>query len=82
MRLVGATNGFIRRPFLLEGFLTGLFGGMLALLLTFAAYRTGSRMIFPLEWIPGQWVLAGVLLGGVFGTAASAFAIRRYLQEV
>jgi len=82
MRLVGATNGFIRRPFLLEGFLTGLVGGMLALVLTFAAFRAGSRMIFPLDWIPTQWVVAGVLLGGVFGTAASAFAIRRYLQEV
>ncbi len=27
MRLVGATNGFIRRPFLLEGFVTGALGG-------------------------------------------------------
>ncbi len=82
MRLVGATNGFIRRPFLLEGFVTGLLGGALALVLTYSAFRTGSRLIFPLAWIPGEWVLAGVLLGGAFGTAASAFAIRRYLQEV
>lgn len=82
MRLVGATNGFIRRPFLVEGFITGLFGGVLALALTYLAYRTGSRMIFPLDWIPFLWSAAGVLTGALFGTAASALAIRRYLQEV
>jgi cell division transport system permease protein len=82
MRLVGATNGFIRRPFLLEGFITGLVGGSLALLLTYSAHMAGSRMIFPLEWIPTQWVVLGVLAGGTFGIAASAFAIRRYLREV
>jgi cell division transport system permease protein len=82
MRLVGATNGFIRRPFLLEGFITGLVGGIIALLLTYSAYVAGSRLIFPLEWIPARWVALGVLAGGIFGVAASALAIRRYLQEV
>ncbi len=82
MRLVGATRGFIRRPFLLEGFLTGLVGGILALGLTYSAYVTGSELIFPLAWIPGRWVLLGILAGGLFGVVASAFAIRKYLREV
>ena len=37
MRLVGATDGFIRRPFLIEGFVKGVLGGLLALLLTWVA---------------------------------------------
>ena len=82
MRLVGATRGFIRRPFLLEGFLTGLVGGILALGLTYSAYVTGSELIFPLAWIPGRWVLLGILAGGLFGVVSSAFAIRKYLREV
>ena len=34
MRLVGATNGFIRLPFVLEGCIQGVMGGLLALALT------------------------------------------------
>jgi cell division transport system permease protein len=82
MRLVGATNGFIRRPFLLEGFMTGLVGGILALGLTYSAYVTGSGMIVQLDWIPTRWVAIGIVAGGLFGTIASAYALRRYLQEV
>jgi len=82
MRLVGATNGFIRRPFLLEGALTGVLGGFLALILTYLATVAVSRTIFPLEWIPTEWIVGGVTAGGLFGLVASAFAIRRYLREV
>ncbi|MEX2530190.1 MAG: permease-like cell division protein FtsX [Gemmatimonadota bacterium] len=82
MRLVGATNGFIRRPFLLEGALTGLVGGLLAATFTYLSYQSVSQAIFPLHWIPGEWVLAGVTGGGLFGLVASAFAIRRYMREV
>ncbi len=82
MRLVGATNGFIRRPFLLEGFLTGAIGGILAILMTYVAFLSADRLIFPLEWIPLEWVFGGILTGAGFGIVASGFAIRRYLQEV
>jgi len=39
MRLVGATNRFIRGPFLLEGAVKGLFGGLLSLVLCYAGFR-------------------------------------------
>src|SRR5205823_8287878 len=39
MQLVGATNGFIRLPFLLEGMLDGLLGGGVACGLLYAGYR-------------------------------------------
>jgi cell division transport system permease protein len=82
MRLVGATNGFIRRPFLLEGFLTGLTGGILAVGMTYCVYLAGGRWVLPIDWIPAQWTALGVVAGGIFGTFASAFAIRRYLREI
>lgn len=82
MRLVGARDGFIRRPFLLEGAVTGLLGGVLAIVLTWIAWRTVDTMLFELAWIPGAWLVAGLLAGAVFGSFASALAVRRHLREV
>jgi cell division transport system permease protein len=82
MRLVGATNGFIRRPFLLEGALAGLLGGAAAWLLTYATYRGVYGYLFALAWIPGAWIGLGLVGGIVFGAVASALAIRRHLREI
>jgi cell division transport system permease protein len=82
MRLVGATNGFVRRPFLLEGAITGLLGGILAAGFTYLSYQLVSRAIFQLEWVPFAWLAAGIAGGALFGFLASALAVRRYLQEV
>ena len=43
MRLVGATNWFIRGPFLLEGALKGLLGGLLSLVLCYGGYLLFRR---------------------------------------
>jgi cell division transport system permease protein len=82
MRLVGATSGFIRRPFLLEGALAGLGGGVLAWALTYATYRGVYEYLFEIAWVPGWWVAAGFAAGGLFGMMSSGFAIRRHLREV
>lgn len=82
MRLVGAKDGFIRRPFLLEGLMTGLMGALLAAAGTFVVYRILSRSVFQLEWMPTAWLLGGIVAGGFLGMAASYVAVRRYLREV
>ena len=82
MRLVGATDGFIRRPFLIEGLISGIAGGILAIGLTWAAFQMVSAGLIRLSWLPGSWALAGVLAGAVFGLASSALAVRRHLQAV
>ncbi len=82
MRLVGATNGFIRRPFVLEGALTGLAGGILAVMLTLAAHGAVSSFLLDIAWIPAAWVAVGVLAGAGLGTLASLLAVRRHLREV
>jgi cell division transport system permease protein len=82
MRLVGATNGFIRRPFLLEGAIAGLLGGVLAWALTYATYRAVYAYLFEIAWMPDAWVLLGLLAGGLFGAFSSALAIRRHLEDI
>jgi len=82
MRLVGARDGFISRPFLLEGALAGALGGGLAILLTWLTKQTLSHFLFPVSWMPASWTLAGLGLGVLFGTLSSSLAVRRYLREV
>jgi cell division transport system permease protein len=82
MRLVGATNGFVRRPFLLEGLFTGLIGGALAVGFTYGVFVVVDRVLIQLSWIPVLWAVLGVVGGALFGFLASAFAVRRHLRAV
>lgn len=82
MKLVGATDSFIQMPFLIEGMITGLIGGMVAFFATYSTYGVLSKSLFDLTWLPSLWVIGGVLAGGALGLAASAFAVRRHLGEI
>lgn len=82
MRLVGARDSFIRAPFLIEGGLTGLFGGVLALALTWLTFRSVSTMLISIAWLPFSWAAGGVIGGTLFGAVASSLAVRRHLREV
>ncbi len=82
MRLVGARNGFIHRPFLIEGALAGLLGGIAAWILTYATYRAVYAYLFEVAWIPSAWVALGIAVGTLFGSVASSLAIRKHLGEV
>jgi cell division transport system permease protein len=82
MRLVGATEDFVRRPFLIEGLLTGFGGGVMALGVTWLAFAIISRSVFQLEFMPGTWIVSGIMAGSVLGVLASAVAVRRHLREV
>jgi cell division transport system permease protein len=82
MRLVGAKNGFIRRPFVLEGAIAGFIGGLFAWGLSYVTYRGVYAYLFEIAWVPPMWVAIGLAAGAIFGSIASALAIRRHLREV
>ena len=82
MRLVGATDGFVQRPFLLEGIITGLLGGALAAGLTYGAYRVLSAAMFRIEWLPAEWIVLVIVVGTAFGFLSSMVAVRRHLEAV
>jgi cell division transport system permease protein len=82
MRLVGATDAFIRRPFVIEGLITGLIGASLALVATWSVFRLLSGAVFQLDWIPMHYLGAGLTAGAVVGVLASVIAVRRHLREL
>jgi cell division transport system permease protein len=96
MRLVGATNWFIRWPFVLEGFITGLVGAMLAAAFVWvgnwglANWIQSSQIdflslrVFRMWWQGGTWPLGLMpslaILGALLGAVGSLVALRRYLK--
>jgi cell division transport system permease protein len=86
MRLVGATNWFIRGPFLLEGALKGLLGGLFSLVLCYAGYllfrdNTGGTLSGLIFFRPLQMVLI-VVFGILLGLAGSLVSVGRHLRHV
>jgi cell division transport system permease protein len=91
MKLVGATNWFIRVPFMLEGLVEGLLGAVIAFLITYFARATfasftGSNPIDvnqPLYVSSHAALLTGlfiVIVGALVGALGSGFAVRRFLS--
>jgi cell division transport system permease protein len=96
MRLVGATNWFIRWPFVLEGFITGLVGAMLAAVFVWvgnwgiANWIQSSQIdflslrVFRMWWQGGAWppglMPSLAILGALLGAVGSLVALRRYLK--
>jgi cell division transport system permease protein len=86
MELVGATRGFIRLPFLLEGSVQGLCGGLLAAGILAGLLEYGARLVSA-EFAPylrmapafyGSLVCAGILLG----FAGSIISVVRFVRPV
>lgn len=82
MENVGATAGFIQRPFLAEGLISGVLGGLMALALTFAAYRLVDTAVLSVLWLPPAWIMLGVLAGGALGMLAAGRSVRRELRSL
>ena len=82
MRLVGATDAFIRTPFLIDGALKGLLGGLVALLLTYGANAVMGQFVFRADFFDGRMSLAGVAAGTLIGLLGSAVSVGRHLREV
>ena len=91
MRMVGATNGFIRWPFVYEGFLFGILGAAVAFLLQWGLYEAVAQGVanndtlqlisiipFTEMWVPVAVSFAAA--GIIIGVGGSLSAIRKFLQ--
>jgi cell division transport system permease protein len=86
MRLVGATNRYIRGPFLLEGALKGLLGGVAALVmcwLTLLVFRaTAGEATGGLSFFSPLQMLVIALFGTALGLLGSLLSVDRHLRHV
>ena len=91
MKMVGASNSFIRTPFVIEGLVLGVLGSLLAFVVQWALYNaicnriTSAFAVSFLHIVPFTsvrvYVLAGFLaVGVVVGTFGGVNAIRNYLK--
>jgi cell division transport system permease protein len=82
MRLVGATDAFVRRPFVVDGFAKGVLGGLLALAFTWTAHTVVSRSFIQTDFFPPGYMVAGVVAGALLGSLVSSCSVRRHLKRL
>lgn len=91
MKMCGATNWFIRWPFLVEGILLGLCGGLVAYVAQWGVYGLiGKAMaesgildiitMIPFQDLNAMLLTVFLLVGFVIGGGGSALAIRKFLK--
>ncbi len=87
MQLVGATNGFIRRPIVIRNLYAGLFSGVLASILLAAAFWGAPEMgyneiqTYITPEILGITALILIILGGLICSISALIATSRYLRK-
>ncbi len=89
MQLVGATNMYIRLPFICEGLLAGIFGSLVAVVvLAVSKYELWPKLLLALPWVQLNagsvdlpvLVAQLVLAGGAIGVVASWISVGRHLR--
>jgi cell division transport system permease protein len=90
LKLVGATDGFVKAPFLVEGALQGALGTLAAAGLLYALFRAAQPRVesalsgllasAPLGFFPSAVVLLAVAGGALVGACGSALALGRYVK--
>jgi cell division transport system permease protein len=90
MRLVGATNLFIKFPFFLEGFLQGTLGSLIAIGLLFTLYRISTTWLtnhrslelsfLSLTFLPQDLIWMIIFSGALLGALGSVTSLGRFLR--
>lgn len=84
MKLIGATRGFIRTPFILEGLVQGMIGGLIACAVVFSLFHYLGQWADPLaDFLEVEPLAYGVIaaVGCFLGLLGSVISIRRFIGE-
>ena len=85
MKLVGATNGFIRRPFIINNLIHGIIASLITIIILASSlyylqtidYSWGQSI----SWLDATYIFSGIIIAGIIICAISAFfATNKYLR--
>jgi cell division transport system permease protein len=82
MRLVGATTGFIMRPFIIEGIIQGIIGAVLASAFLYGATYMIKKLVFRLLVIDPQIFLLLFGVGIIIGWISANMSVHKYLHRI
>ncbi|HET6761079.1 MAG TPA: permease-like cell division protein FtsX [Gemmatimonadaceae bacterium] len=82
MRLVGATDMFIRLPFLIDGLVKGVLGGLLALLFVWVANRVVNEYFIQTIFFDREMIFVGIVGGALMGVMGSLVSVGRHLRRI
>lgn len=82
MRLVGATDMFIRLPFLIDGLFKGVLGGLLALVFVWVANRVINEYFIETIFFDREMVFVGIVGGALMGVVGSLVSVGRHLRRI
>ena len=82
MRLVGATDMFIRLPFLIDGLVKGVLGGLLALLFVWVANRVINEYFIQTVFFDREMIFVGIVAGALMGVMGSLVSVGRHLRRI
>ena len=82
MRLVGATDMFVRLPFLIDGLVKGVLGGLLALVFVWVANRVINEYFIQTIFFDREMIFVGVVGGALMGVVGSLVSVGRHLRRI
>ncbi|GAB6085245.1 permease-like cell division protein FtsX [Alkaliphilus crotonatoxidans] len=92
MKYVGATNWFIRWPFIMEGVVLGIVGAVVAIVIVYYGYQSAfdaiasrftvllSAYLIPIESMIKKTIVMFTVLGGGVGALGSIISLRKHLK--
>jgi len=82
MKLVGATQNFIRRPFLIEGIFQGFFASLIACVIIYYAVEIVRQIIYPFLLFNNYIFIYLITFGIIVGFASASMGVTKFLKSV